>query len=86
MSFIEPLALRTWLVQVFAGDLTYFAVFALLAITSLAGFFRMSMLSLGIMLGIFILMFLEFIPPSLPLFITIIGGLLIGYWVSKIVK
>ena len=86
MDWIEPLALQTWIINVFAGDGTYFAIISLFVITAMAGYFRMNGISLAFMIGIFLLMFSGYVPPSLVIFITIIAGLLIGYSVSKIVK
>ena len=83
---IEPLELQTWVVNVFAGDATYFAAIAVLALTALAAYFRMSMLGMFLMIGVFILMFSGFVPLSLTILIAIVGGLLIGYWVSRIMK
>lgn len=86
MDWTEPLQLQTWIVNVFAGDSTYFAAISLMVITSLAAYFRMTGIGMFFMIGVFLLMFSGFIPPSLPIFIAIIAGLLIGYWISKIVK
>jgi hypothetical protein len=86
MAFIPPLELKTWFVNVLAGDASYFAPIAIFAIISLAGYFRMTGLTLGFMLFVFLLMFSGYIPASLLVFISLIGGLLVGYVVSRIVK
>lgn len=86
MTWIEPLDLETWLVNVMAGSATYFAPIAIFAILGLAAYFRMTGLTLGFMLFVFLLMFSGFMPPSLLIFVAIIGGLLVGYIVSRIVK
>lgn len=86
MTWINPLALQTWFINVFAGDGTYFGLVALFAITSLSAYFRMNGVSMAFMIGIFLLMFSGFIPSSLVVFITIIAGLLIGFWVSQIMR
>lgn len=86
MAWIEPLALETWIVNVFAGSGTYFGILSLFVITGLAGYFRMNAISMGFMVGVFLLMFSGYIPASLVVFVTIIAGLLIGYSVGKIVK
>jgi hypothetical protein len=83
---IEPLALETWFINVLAGDGTYFGILALFAITSMAAYFKMNGISMALMVGIFLLMFSAYMPDALVIFITIISGLLIGYWVSKIIK
>jgi hypothetical protein len=86
MSWIEPLSLQTVLINVFAGDSSYFAAIALMVIMGMAAYFRMTALGMFFMIGVFLLMFSGFVPPSLIVFIAIIGGLLIGFFISKIVK
>ena len=86
MAWIEPLSMENWIINVFAGDATYFSAIALFAITSLAAYFRMNAIGMFFMIGVFLLMFGGYVPPSLPVFIAIISGLLIGYWISRIVK
>ena len=86
MVFIEPLALETWFINVFAGDKYYFSLIAIMFLTSLAAYFRMNGVSMFFMIGVFLLMFSGYVPTSLITFMAIIGGLLIGYLVSKVVK
>ena len=84
MSFIQPLQLETWMIQVFAGDPEVFTAVALMVIASLAGFFRMNGISMFFMIGVFLIMFSGFINSPLLTFIAVIGGLLLGYTLSKI--
>jgi len=84
--WIEPLALKTWLVNVMAGSSTYFAPIAIFAILVMAATFRMTGLTIGFMLFIFLLMFSDILPPSIFTFAAIIGGLLVGWQISRIVK
>ena len=86
MVWIESLELRTWFVNVLSGDATYFAPIAIFAIISLAGYFRMTSLTMGFMVFVFLLMFSGFVPPTLLIFISIISGLLVGYIIPKLVK
>ena len=86
MVWIESLELETIFIRVFAGSATYFAPIAIFAIIGLAAYFRMTALTMGFMVFVFLLMFSGFIPSSLLIFISIIGGLLVGYAISKIVK
>ena len=86
MAWIESLELETWFVNVLSGDTTYFAAIAIFAILTLAGTFRMTGLTLGFMLFVFLFMFSGFINPSLLIFVSIIGGVLVGYFISRIVK
>lgn len=86
MSWVEPLQMETWFINIFSGDGTFFGILGLFAITSLAAYFRMNGVGLGFMAGVFLLMFSGYIPASLTIFLTIIAGLIIGYWISKIVK
>jgi len=86
MTWTEPLELQTILINIFAGDATYFTAVAIFSIVALSGFFRMSGIVLGFMLMIFLLMFSEYVPPSLVILISIIGGMIVGYIIPKIVK
>jgi hypothetical protein len=86
MVWIEPLSMREIFINVLSGDTTYFASIAIFAILTLAGTFRMTGLTLGFMLFVFLFMFSGFINPSLLIFISIIGGVLVGYFISRIVK
>ncbi len=76
--------LETWFIQVFSGTPEIFLAVALLVISSMAGYFRMSGIGLFFMVGIFLLMFSGFIPSSLLTLIIIFAGLMIGFTLSKI--
>ncbi len=84
VAWLEPLKLETVLVNVFAGDPQFFMVISLIAISALAGFFRMTALILFFMLGLFLLMFSEFAMDYLFVLFAIIAGLVIGFSISKI--
>ena len=72
--------------NVLSGSSTYFAPIAIFAIISLAAYFRMTGLTMGFMIFVFLLMFSGFVPASLLIFVSIIGGLLVGILISRIVK
>ena len=86
MVWVEPLELQTIFINILGGDASYFTAIAIFAIISLSAFFRMSGITLGFMLMIFLLMFSGYVPMSLVIFISIIGGLLVGYIIPRIVK
>lgn len=86
MAFVEPLELQTILINIFAGDFRIFTAISLLAITGLAGYFRMTGIVLMFMIGLFFIMFSDFVDVSIYFILISIGGLLIGYWISKVVK
>jgi hypothetical protein len=86
VAWIEPLSLQTWFVNVMSGSATYFAPIAIFAIIGLAAYLRMTGLTLGFMIFVFLLMFSGFVPASLLILVAIVGGLLVGILVSKIVK
>jgi len=83
MSWIQPLEMETWLINVFAGTSEIFVGIAILVIVGLSAFFRMTSLTLFFLLGLFLLMFSGFIEPSLLILMSIMGGLLLGYFISK---
>jgi hypothetical protein len=83
MSWIEPLSLQTWIMQVFSGSDEIFLAIALLFISGMAGYFRMNSLGLFFMIIMFLLMFSGFISSGLLALVLVISGLLIGYVISK---
>ena len=86
MSWIPPLQLETFIVNIFSGNIDIFTALAFLVISGLAGFFRMGMLTLFLMIGLFFMMFKGYVNFEIYFIIISIGGLLVGYWISKIVK
>jgi len=83
-AWLEPLKLETIFMNVFAGDPQFFIVISIIVIASLAGFFRMTTLTLFFMLGLFLLMFSGFAMDYLVVLFAVIAGLAIGFSVSKI--
>ena len=86
VAWIEPLKLETWFINVFAGSATYFTPVAIFAILGLSAYFRMTGLTMGFMILMFLLMFAGYVPASLLIFTSLIGGLLVGLAISKIVR
>jgi uncharacterized protein (DUF58 family) len=86
MTFIEPLDLETWIINVFSGNPDYFGAIAVLVITGMAGYFRMNGIGLFFMLGLFVLMFSGYIGLNFLIVFAIIGGLVIGYSISKMFR
>lgn len=85
MAWIDPLTLETWFINVFAGDADYFIAVALLVISSMAAYMRMTTLTMFFMIGIFILMLSGIIQSPLLYLFAVVGGLLIGWQISKLV-
>lgn len=86
MAFVEPLELQSWFVPILSGASSYFAPIAVFAILCMAAYFRMTGLTMGFMVFVFLMMFSGFIPASFLVFVSIIGGLLVGWYVSRIVR
>jgi len=86
MTYIEPLNLEVFFINILSGSGEYFVALALFAIVSLSAYFRMSGLTMGFMIMVFLLMFSGYIPASLLILVAIIAGLILGYVVGKIVK
>jgi len=82
MAWIESLTLETWLISVFAGSPEIFAVVSLLIITIVAAMFRMNTLGWGLMATIFLIMFTG-MDYGLFTLILIMGGLVLGYFISQ---
>jgi len=86
MTWIQPLELQTWIINIFAGNPDIFGAIAIMVIVGLAAFFRMTTLTMFFMLAVFILMFSGFIGMNFLIIFAMIGGLLVGYWISRIVR
>lgn len=84
MSWIPPLEMRTWIINVFSGNSDIFGAVAIFCIISMASYFRMNTLSMFLMLGIFVMMFSGYIGVSFLILFAIIGGLLAGYVLSRL--
>jgi len=86
MTWIEPLQLETWLIQVFSGTNEIFTAIALLVIMSIAGYFRLRGAGLFFMIGILLFMFTGVVPLSLIALVSIFGGLAIGYSMANVIQ
>ena len=83
VDFIPPLQMETWFLNVLSGDPEVFTAIALLAIASLAEYFRMNGIGLFFIMGVFLIMFSGFINSPLIILILVISGLLIGLTLSR---
>jgi hypothetical protein len=86
MAWIEPLELETWIINIFSGTPEIFLAVSLLVISGMAGFFRMTGIALFFMLGIFTLMFFGHVESPIISIFAIIGGLVLGYWISSFIR
>jgi len=86
MTWIEPLELETWMINVFAGNPDVFGAIALLVISSMAAYFRMNPIAMFLMLFIFVMMFTNYVGFSFLLLFGLIGGLIAGYVLSKLLE
>jgi len=85
-AWIQPLELETFIVHVFAGSLEIFMAVAMFFIFGMAAYFRMSIMTMMFMFIVFMLMFELWLPSSLIIAFAIIGGAIVGKWVSKIAR
>jgi len=83
-EFIPPLQLETWIINVFSGSQDIFLAMALVVIFGLAGYFRMTKLTLFFMVGLFFAMFSSWVNVEVYFLIIAITSVLIGYWLKKI--
>lgn len=84
MTWIEPFALETWIVNVFSGDQMIFFAISLIAIIGMAAYFKMPKLAMFFMLELFILMFKDYVPASIFAFSLIISAIIISITVFKL--
>lgn len=86
-DWIPPFELKTIIVNMFAGNPDIFLAISLITISAISAFFRMSVVAMFFMLGIFILMFSgEVIQSPMVTVFGIIAGLIVGLLVNKIIK
>lgn len=86
-DWIPPFELKTIIVNMFAGNPDIFLAVALISISAMSAYFRMSVVAMFFMLGIFILMFSgEVIQSPMVTVFAIIAGLVVGLLVNKITK
>ena len=78
MAWIEPLQLEYIIRNVFSGNTAIFTGIMILIITAMAGYFRMVGMTLFLMIGIFFIMFYNYIDQSIYFVLISVGGLLIG--------
>ena len=57
MTWIEPLQLETWIVNVFAGSIDIFVIMSMIVIASFAAYLRITYLVAMMLVFIFIAMF-----------------------------
>jgi hypothetical protein len=84
--WIEPLEMETWIINIFSGDIAIFTGIALFVITALASYFRMTGITLMLMIGVFFIIFQGYVDQSIYFLLIAITGLLVGYWGSQLVK
>ena len=86
MEWIQPFEFEKILVNLFSGTPEIFTAIALMVIMGMAGYFRMRGFSMFFMIIIFFFMFTGTIPASLVTFIAIIGALVVGYILARIIQ
>jgi len=86
-EFIQPLELKKIILNLFAGNPDIFLAISLIVIMGMSAYFRMSVVAMFFMLGIFLLLFSGTViqSPMVAIF-SIIAGLIIGLLVNKITK
>jgi len=86
MAWIEPLKLQTWFINVFSGSQEIFTAIALMVLVGGAAFLRMNALTLFFLIGLFFLMFSNYVGSVMFFLVIVFGSLVIGYWLSRIMK
>ena len=84
-GFLQPLDLECLLVNTLAGGMDIFIALAVFGIAILAGTFRMLNIAVVIMFGLFAIVMSRFIG-GFYLLAILLFGLVISYWISKMVK
>lgn len=86
-SFIEPLNLQCLFVNTFAGSADIFLFVSFIFIAAIAAFFRMSGLTMGIAMVLYVTIMVGFLQLQWALLIIgLIGGIIVFFTIAKIVK
>jgi len=85
MAWISPLSMETWIISIFSGSANIFLAVALIVIMGLAAFFRMNGLVLMFMVGLFFMMFSQWINIEIYFLLIAIASILAGYWISRLI-
>ena len=84
MAWIPPFEMQTFFVNVFAGSPDIFLGMALIVIIGMAAWFKMSTLTMFIMIGLFVFMFPLYIQSPFVALFSVIAALIVGLSVNKI--
>ena len=82
--WFPPFELETVILDIFAGTPLLFFIISFLVIVSMAAYFRMAMLAMFFMLGIFVLLFSSYIPISYTTFFIVIAAIVIAMVINKL--
>lgn len=84
MEYIQPLQLQTWITQILAGSPEIFLALGMFFIFGMAGFFRMPVIGLFFMFGLFLLLFSAYITSPIIVLVAVIGGLVLGMTMANV--
>jgi len=84
MSWIPPFEMQTWIVNVLSGNPEIFFALSLMVVIGMAAYFKMTQLTMFFLLGLFILMFKDYIPQSITTLAIIIAAVAVGFVAHKI--
>ena len=82
--WFEPFAFETIILDIFAGTPLLFFVVGFLVIISMAAYFRMRMLAMFFMLGMFVFLFGDYIPGAITTFFVVIAAIVIAMVTNKL--
>lgn len=86
MVIHEPLDLQYWFVTTLSGSYAIFWFLSLIVIAGAAASFKMNNIAFGIMLALFSVLMAAFGATWMLILACVIGGLVIFYSISKILK
>ena len=84
VNWVKPLELSKVFGEIFAGDPRILMAIAIIAISSMAAYFRMTITTVIFFIMLFTLMFVESVSGEIFYLIVIIGGLVVGFVLSKL--
>lgn len=85
MAWIQPLELESFIVNILSEDLKIFTILGLLFVFGLSAYFRMNMLSMFFMTGLFLVIFSSFVSQPIYFLLITFAGLAAGYVISRYV-
>ena len=86
MAIVQPLELETIFINILSEDLKMFTIVAFITIVAVSAYFRMSLLAMFFMFGLFLVMFTDYVDQSLIFMLISFMAVFVGVVIARIVN